>query len=172
MAEHAIDLGAGGVGILDGVVQQRRRDGGVIELEVGEDRGDFQGMRKIRVARIALLFAMGLHGVDIGAVEQVLVGSRIVLLDPVKQLVLPHHPRLAGRCRNLRTVGLRHQVRSARHRHPGTGLVLHPRQIVGRRAWHYGPWAIVRCKNGRKLIARISWGCVGATRRGHDGPQT
>ena len=166
MAEHAIDLGAGGVGILDSVVQQRRRNRRVIELEVGEDRGDLQGVRKIRIARIALLFAMGLHGVDIGAVEQILVGCRVVLLDPVDQLVLPHHPRLARLCRNLGTVGRRHQVRAARHRHPGTGLVLHPRQIVGRRARHHGPWAIVRCKNGRKPITRISWGCVSATRRG------
>ena len=59
MAEQAVDLGAGGVGILDGVVQERRRDGGVVELEIGEDRGDFERMREIGVAGIAFLLAMG-----------------------------------------------------------------------------------------------------------------
>ena len=43
MAEQAVDLGAGGVGVLDGVVQQRRHDGGVVELQVGEDRRDLAG---------------------------------------------------------------------------------------------------------------------------------
>ena len=76
VAEQPVDLGARGVGILDRVVQQRRRDGGVVELEVGEDRGDFERMGEIGVARGALLLAMGLHGIDIGAVEQVLVGLR------------------------------------------------------------------------------------------------
>ena len=67
-------------GVLDRVVQQRRRDGGVVELQVGQDRGDFERMGEIGIARGALLLAMRLHGVDIGAVEQLLVGVRIVLL--------------------------------------------------------------------------------------------
>ena len=70
LAEHLVDLGAGGGGILDGVVQQRRGDGGVVELEVGQDRRDFERMREVGVAGRALLLAMRLHGVDIGAVEQ------------------------------------------------------------------------------------------------------
>ena len=76
VAEHLVDFGAGGLGILDGVVQQGRDDGGVVELEVGQDRGDFERMREIGIAGGAGLRAMRLHGVDIGAVEQVLVGVR------------------------------------------------------------------------------------------------
>ena len=95
-AEQAVDLGAGGRGVLDGVVQQRGGDGGVVELEVGEDRRDFERMGEIRIARGALLLAMRLHGVDIGAVEQRLVGVRIVAAHPLDQVVLPHHRRLAG----------------------------------------------------------------------------
>ena len=76
MAEQAVDLGARGVGILDRVVQQRGRDGGVVELEPGEDGGDFERMRDIGIAGGALLLAMRAHGIDIGAVEQVLVGGR------------------------------------------------------------------------------------------------
>ena len=84
------------VGVLDRVVQQRRRDGRVVELQLGQDRGHFQRMREIRIARSALLLAMRLHRVDIGAVEQRLVGVRIVSPDPVDQFVLPHHLRLRG----------------------------------------------------------------------------
>ena len=76
VAEQPVDLGAGGVGILDGVVQQRRGDGGVVELEIGEDRGDFERVREIGIAGGALLLAMRPHGVDVGAVEQILVGRR------------------------------------------------------------------------------------------------
>ena len=42
--EDVIDFGAGGLGVLDGIVQQRRDDSGVVELEVGEDRRDLKGM--------------------------------------------------------------------------------------------------------------------------------
>ena len=54
-AEQLVDLGAGRVGVLDGVVQQRHGDRGVVELQVGEDGGDFERMGEVRVARGALL---------------------------------------------------------------------------------------------------------------------
>ena len=93
--ELLVDLGARRLGVLDRVVQQRRHDGRVVELEIGQDRGDFERMGEIGIARGARLRAVRLHGVDIGAVEQVLVGVRIVVLDPLDQVVLPHHVRLA-----------------------------------------------------------------------------
>ncbi len=77
--------------VLDRVVQQRRRDRGVVELEVGQDGGDLERMGEVRVAGGALLLAVRLHGVDIGAVEQRLVGVRVVAADPLDQIVLPHH---------------------------------------------------------------------------------
>ena len=80
VAEQLVDLGARRLGVLDRVVQQRRDDRGVVELEVGEDRRDFERMGEIGIARGARLRAMRLHGVDIGAVEQILVGVRIVAL--------------------------------------------------------------------------------------------
>ena len=76
LAEHLVDLGAGGGGILDRVVQQRRGDGGVVELEIGQDRRDFERMREIGIAGGTLLLAMRLHGIDVGAVEQRLAGLR------------------------------------------------------------------------------------------------
>ena len=101
VSEDVIDFGAGGLGILDGVVQQRRHDGGVVELEVGEDRRDLERMRKIGIAGGAGLRAMRLHGVDIGAVQQILVGIRIIGPDALDQIVLPHHAgtRRLGRLR-------------------------------------------------------------------------
>ena len=123
--ELLVDLGAGRCRVLDRVVQQRRHDRRVIELEVGQDRGDFERMGEIRIARGARLRPVRHHGVHIGAVEQVLVGVRIVGLDPVDQVVLPHHLRPAL----LRLLDLgRHDRR--RSLHPPRGrLVLHARQI-------------------------------------------
>ena len=132
-AEQAVDLGASGIGILDRVVQQRRRDGRVVELQIGEDRSDLQRVGEIGIARRPLLLAMRAHGIDVRAVEQILVGGRVVLLDPVDQLELPHHLRLAALWRRLDV--LRHEIWGARDRDPQPGLVLHPRQI-DRRARH------------------------------------
>ena len=105
VAEHLVDLGAGGLGILDGVVQQRRDDGGIVELEIGEDRRDLERMREIGIAGCAGLRAMRLHGIDIGAVQQILVGVRVVGADAFDQIVLPHHARarrLGGLARRRR----------------------------------------------------------------------
>jgi hypothetical protein len=41
-AEDLVDLGPRRRRVLDGVVQQRRRDGGIVELEVGQDRRDLE----------------------------------------------------------------------------------------------------------------------------------
>ena len=66
--------------VLDRVVQQRGDDGRGVELQLGQDAGDFERMGEIGIARGALLLAMRLHGVDIGAVEQRLVRLGIVAL--------------------------------------------------------------------------------------------
>ena len=84
LPEHLVDLGPGGGGILDGVVQERGRDGGVVELEIGQDRRDFERMGEVGIAGGTLLLAMRLHGVDVGAVEQRLAGVGIVALAPAR----------------------------------------------------------------------------------------
>ena len=93
--ELLVDFGFRCGGVFDGVVEQGRHDGGIVEFKVGQDRGDFERMREIGVTRGAGLRAVRLHRVHIRAIEQVLVGVRIVALDPLDQVVLPHHPRLA-----------------------------------------------------------------------------
>ena len=92
-SEEIVDLLAGSAGILDRVVQQGRGDRGLVHVHVGEDRGDFERMREIGVARGALLVAMLLHGIDVSLVEQRLVHVRLVALDALDKLVLTHHGR-------------------------------------------------------------------------------
>jgi hypothetical protein len=93
VAEDLVDFRAGGFGILDGVVQQCCDNGGIIELEVGEDRGHFQRMREIGIAGGAGLGAVRLHGVDVGAVQQIFVGVGVIGTDPFDEVVLSHHAR-------------------------------------------------------------------------------
>ena len=97
--EHPSISLARGAGVLDGVVQQRRGDGGVVEPHLGEDGGDFERMGKERRAGRPLLVAMRLHGVDIGAVEQRLVDVGLVALHPLDQLVLAGHGARHSRAR-------------------------------------------------------------------------
>ena len=47
--EQLVDLRPGDGRILDDVVQQRRDDGRVVELQVGEDGGNFERVGKIRI---------------------------------------------------------------------------------------------------------------------------
>jgi hypothetical protein len=35
--------------------------------------------------------AMGAHGVDIGSVEEILIGLRIIFSNAIDEFVLPHH---------------------------------------------------------------------------------
>ena len=89
--EHLVDLLAGDGRVLDRVVQHRRDDRGVVELELGEDRGDLERMREIGVPGGSLLLAMRAHREDIGAIQQLLVRLRIVTADTLDQFVLTHH---------------------------------------------------------------------------------
>ncbi len=95
----------GDVSVLHRVVQQRGHDGGGVKLEIGEDRRHFQRVREIRIARGAELLSVRLHGVDIGLVQQALVGIRIIGLHPLDQFGLAHQLALGlGR----RGLGQRH----------------------------------------------------------------
>ena len=97
VAEILFDILIGDQRVLDGVVQQRGDDGGHVQLEFGQDGGDFQGMGEIGIARGAELLAMGGHGIDIGLVEQRLVGAGVIGLDPLDQVGLAHQPAAAAR---------------------------------------------------------------------------
>ena len=120
MPENLIDLGAGRLGVLDGIVQQRGDDGGVVELQPGEDRRDLERVRKIGIAGGAGLRAVRLHGVDIGAVKQILVGIRVIGPDAFDEVILPHHAR-------TRRFGRPHRRRRRRRHGDRFGRGLHLR---------------------------------------------
>ena len=70
--KELIDLRPGEGLVLDDVVQQRRDDGCVVELQIGEDGGNFERVGEIGFARGALLVPWpSWH--RLGAVEQRLV---------------------------------------------------------------------------------------------------
>ena len=77
--------------VFDRVVQQSSDDRFLIKLQVGHQAGHFDGMREIRIARRALLRAVFLHGVDIGAIQHRLIGGRVVILDLLYKFVLAQH---------------------------------------------------------------------------------
>ena len=104
--EDLVDLGPRRFGVLDRVVEQRSHDGGVVELQVGQNRRHFERMGEVRVARGAGLRAVRLHGVDIGAVQQVFVGVGVVGPDALDEVILTHHARARlGRTRHRRSRG-------------------------------------------------------------------
>ena len=76
VAEQLVDLLAGDRGVLDHVVQQGGDDGRGVQPVVGEDAGHLDRVGEIGVAGGARLRAVHAHGVDVGAVEQGLVGGR------------------------------------------------------------------------------------------------
>ncbi len=72
-------------------MQQRCRNCGVVELHFRENGRHFQGVVEIGLARGPRLVAMRLHGIDIGAVEQVLIRVRVIFHDPFNQFILAYH---------------------------------------------------------------------------------
>ena len=89
--EFFLDLGLGCLGILNDIVKQGGGDGSAVELHLGENGGDFERMVEIGLTRRAFLAAMRLHGIDIGAVEQILIRAGVIGHDPLNQFELPHH---------------------------------------------------------------------------------
>ncbi len=93
LAERLVHVPPRGLGVLDRVVQHRRDDRRVVDLEIGQNGRDFERMRKIRIAGRALLCPVRLHRKDVGAVQELFIGVRIVAADPFHQFILPHHRR-------------------------------------------------------------------------------
>src|SRR5262249_1358974 len=91
LAEHLVDLGTSSSSVLDGVVQQRGRNGGIVKLEVGQNRGHFERVRKVGIAGGPLLLAMSPHRIDVCPIEKRFARLGVVALHPLDEVVLPHH---------------------------------------------------------------------------------
>jgi len=107
LAEAFGDIVAGGRGVLDHVVQQGGDDGGCVEPVVGQDARDLDRMGEIGIAGGPQLRAVHLHRIDIGAVQQRLVGGRVIGADRFDQLELPKHPGLGLGCFRHRALARR-----------------------------------------------------------------
>jgi hypothetical protein len=87
-AEPLGDVGLGGRGVLDDIVQEGGDDGGGVEAIVGQDARHLDRVGEIGIAGRAHLRAVHPHRVHIGAIQQRLVGRGIIALDPLDQLIL------------------------------------------------------------------------------------
>lgn len=74
LAELLADLIERHIGVLDGVVEQRRRQGGGLGAEFGEDQGHRERMRDVRLAALAHLAPVRGLGQDVGAAQEFEVG--------------------------------------------------------------------------------------------------
>ena len=77
IAKQAGNIGKRGLGILDGIVQQRGAHHVTVHLEVGQNDGHLDGMVNVHLARAALLVA-------------VLLGGKAVGLFNLREVVLIH----------------------------------------------------------------------------------
>ena len=81
VAELAADVLLGDGRVLDDVVQKCRRDGGAVQPQLHEDLGDGAGVDEVGLPRGALLPAVRLLGVAVGANQRLALAARIVVVD-------------------------------------------------------------------------------------------
>ena len=79
--EAVLDIGQRDVGILDRIVQQRRDDTGLVQLQAGQDVGHGQRMCDIGLAGTPHLVPVRMRGEHVGAVDQVEIGLRRIGAD-------------------------------------------------------------------------------------------
>ena len=84
LAELALDLTQGQLRVLHGVVQERGRQGGGVEVKVGQDRGDLQRVVHVVLAGKPALAAVRLVGAVVRALHHLPVLGSEVLGDAEK----------------------------------------------------------------------------------------
>ena len=80
-AEILFDILKRRVGVFDGVVKQSGGDADRIELEIGEDVGDFERVDEIRLAGFAYLAAMLAGREQVSAAQQIFICAGVVLAN-------------------------------------------------------------------------------------------
>ena len=91
VAEGLADALDGGQGVLDDVVEQAGGDAHDVELHVGEDVGDLEGMDEVGLAGMADLSLVLQGREDVGPPEQLEVGVRAVGPDLFEQVLEANH---------------------------------------------------------------------------------
>ena len=90
-AEVFFNLFGGRFGIFNDVVQQSSRDADRIEVEIGQNVGDFEWVDKIRLARLSRLPPMLAGGEQVGPTQKFLVGVGMVLPELFYYRFEPNH---------------------------------------------------------------------------------
>jgi len=85
LAELGLQLGLGGAGVLEDVVQEPGRHGRDVHLEIHEEGGDFEGVGEVRLAGGALLTAVRTLREPVGALQHRQVRARLILRDLLDQ---------------------------------------------------------------------------------------
>ena len=95
-AESGFDFFRRGVGVFDHIVQQPGGDGDRIEIHIGQDAGNLQGMRKIGLAGQPHLSVMHPGTENIGPVDDVQVGFGVAVGGLVQNICDSNHSALIG----------------------------------------------------------------------------
>jgi hypothetical protein len=95
-AKLVFDFGNRGVRVLHDIVEQARNDGGLIELELGQQSCDCDGMGVVRISGVPELLAVLQGGVDICPVESLLVRIGLIRPHAVDKLILAQKPPASG----------------------------------------------------------------------------
>ena len=90
-AEELLDALDGRQGVLDDVVQQAGGDGHDVELHVGQEVGDGQGVDEVGLAGVADLSPVLEGREDVGPPEQLDVGVRAVGPDFFEEILEANH---------------------------------------------------------------------------------
>ena len=90
-AEEPADLGERDARILHRVVEEASGDGGAVELKGGQDACYLDRVVEVGVARGTKLRPVRLHSEDVGAVQKIFVGVRVVTPHALDQFVLAHN---------------------------------------------------------------------------------
>ena len=90
-AEQLLDALDGRQRVLDDVVEQAGRDGHGVELHVGQEVGDGQGVNQIGLAGVAHLSPVLERREDVGPPEQLDVGVRAVGPDLFEEILEANH---------------------------------------------------------------------------------
>ena len=85
-AKTACHLFIRGLGVFDGVMQQRSDNGGIIQALFSQQSGDSHGMRKIGLAGVAELTLMHLFTIGKGLGDFFGIRFRIVVADQSNQV--------------------------------------------------------------------------------------
>jgi hypothetical protein len=99
LAEQLLDVRLGREGVLDGVVEEPGDDRRLVEPQLGEEPRHLERVDEVGFARLPDLSLVDLGAVDVGLLDEVQVGVRVVRGHPIQDVVQSQQsepPSVAG----------------------------------------------------------------------------